>query len=153
MGEEIAKPSCRAFRIGLALMVLLFAYPGMLMLLQMVNNFWQFPEWFRSILREVYAAYCISAYAMTIVATGAWLGVRIINRRERWAKWMAGLLVGSCVGYPLSVGLFSWLLQRGMLPGWAYVVFDSYYYPFVLFLSTSETGTAFIQWYIKLWGP
>jgi hypothetical protein len=153
MGEEITKPACRAFRMGQALMVLLFAYPGMLVLLEIVGIFGDFPEWFIRILRMVYTRQCISAYAMTVVAFGIWLGVRIINRRERWAKWMAGLLVGSCVGYPLSYGPVYWLLARGNFPEWGFRVYGIVYCPLVQFLSSSEMGIAVAEWYGKLWMP
>ncbi len=44
-----------------------------------------------------FAAYCI------------WLGVRIVNRRERWAKWtLLGTIVGVPVLYVLSFGPACW---------------------------------------------
>jgi hypothetical protein len=150
MGEEITKPSCRAFRMGLALMVLLFAYPVMVML---VAIFGGYLEWLVSILRMVDAPYWISVYAITVVATCAWLGVRIINRRERWAKWMAGLLVGSCLGYPLSIGPVYWLLARGSFPEWGPRVYGIFYSPLTVLLSYSKMGSTVIEWYIRLWVP
>ena len=38
-----------------------------------------------------------------------WLGVRIVNRRERWAKWtLAAVIVGLPVLYVLSFGPACW---------------------------------------------
>ena len=45
------------------------------------------------------------ACGVAFAAFRVWLTVRIVNRRERWAKWMAGaLIVAAIAGYPLSIG-------------------------------------------------
>jgi len=57
-----------------------------------------------SVLGVAFAAFCI------------WLAVRIFNRRERWAKWLA---VGTFLGaelYLLSFGPASWLVGHSYLP-------------------------------------
>ena len=56
-----------------------------------------------------------SALTIAFAAFLIWLGVRIVNRRERWAKWTAAGLVLSLVAYPLSYGPFYWLLGRGWI--------------------------------------
>jgi hypothetical protein len=58
----------------------------------------------------IFAALCM-AYGALVV----WVTVRIINRRERWAKWAAVGLVVLAI-YPLGVGPLDWFQQRGLLP-------------------------------------
>ncbi|MBI3864247.1 MAG: hypothetical protein HY290_20375 [Planctomycetia bacterium] len=58
--------------------------------------------------------------AIALAFTGAafaafclWLAVRIINRRERWAKWtLAATIVGLPLIYVLSFGPACWLNER-----------------------------------------
>jgi hypothetical protein len=60
---------------------------------------YQFGEVSFQILGIVFVAYCI------------WLTVRIVNRRERWAKrTAAGLVI--VLAYPLSFGPACWLADR-----------------------------------------
>src|SRR5258708_31491364 len=47
--------------------------------------------------------------AVTFSALCVWLAVRIVNRREKWAKWMAVALAVVLVGYPLSFGPACWI--------------------------------------------
>jgi hypothetical protein len=47
----------------------------------------------------------LPALAIAFAASCVWLAVRIVNRRERWAKWTAaGTLVGIPLLYVLSFG-------------------------------------------------
>jgi hypothetical protein len=47
----------------------------------------------------------LPALAVSIAALLIWLTIRIVNRRERWAKWAAaGLILLVIAAYPLSVG-------------------------------------------------
>jgi hypothetical protein len=56
-----------------------------------------------SILGVAFAAFCV------------WLTVRIVNRRERWAKWtLAGVALP--VVYLLSVGPVIWLQAHRAVP-------------------------------------
>jgi hypothetical protein len=50
-------------------------------------------------LASAFAAFCV------------WLGVRIFNRRERWAKWTAVGMVVMLV-YPLGFGPACWISSR-----------------------------------------
>src|SRR5436190_24248622 len=55
-------------------------------------------------LGVAFAAFCV------------WLVVRVVNRRERWAKWTLAGGVGVPVMYVLSVGPLGWMASHGMLP-------------------------------------
>ena len=47
----------------------------------------------------------LAVIGMTSAAFAVWLAIRIINRRERWAKWTAvALSLIAIAGYPLSMG-------------------------------------------------
>src|SRR5262245_31992187 len=51
--------------------------------------------------------------AIAFSACCLWLAVRVINRRERWAKWaFAVMVVTALFGYPLSIGPACWLTAR-----------------------------------------
>src|SRR5947208_653375 len=70
------------------------------------------------ILSVAFAAFCI------------WLGVRIFNRRERWAKWMAvALTIVIVVGYPVSFGPAWWLSHQDWCPDQIYFAYIYAYSP------------------------
>jgi hypothetical protein len=48
---------------------------------------------------------------VAFAALCVWLGVRIFNRRERWAKWTA-VALAAVVAYPLSIGPVCWASSR-----------------------------------------
>jgi hypothetical protein len=52
----------------------------------------------------------LSGTALT--AFCVWLAVRIANRHERWAKWIAAALVVMVAAYPLSMGPAYWFNQQ-----------------------------------------
>jgi hypothetical protein len=88
------------------------------------------------------------ALAVAFAALCIWLAVRIINRRERWAKWTLAAIVGLPVLYVLSFGPACWISSRTnsgteLLP--------SCYRPIVSGLTLHETRlSAAIQWYSQL---
>lgn len=51
------------------------------------------------------------------VALYIYLGVRVINRRERWAKRTLAAMIGVPVLYIASFGPVCWLGHRGFLSG------------------------------------
>lgn len=66
----------------------------------------------------------VGASGLTVPAVGVafpafvlWLGVRIANRRERWAKWTAVGVALVPVLYVISFGPACWLLNRTELFG------------------------------------
>lgn len=73
----------------------------------------------------------LPALAVAFAAFCVWLTVRIVNRRERWAKWTA-LITGIAVGYPFSSGPIFGLQANAMLPPWAIPVVNWLYSPLLL---------------------
>jgi hypothetical protein len=76
------------------------------------------------VLGVSYAALCI------------WLTVRIVNRRERWAKWtLAGTVIGVPALYLLSFGPACWISVRFVHPDYFKSVdaaINDFYYPVFL---------------------
>jgi hypothetical protein len=50
--------------------------------------------------------------AVAFAAFCVWLGVRVYNRRERWAKWTAVALTFSAVAYLISIGPACWISSK-----------------------------------------
>jgi hypothetical protein len=57
----------------------------------------------------------LPALAVPFAAFCVWLGVRIVNRRERWAKWTLAGVLGVPVLYALSFGPACWLVRHNCL--------------------------------------
>jgi hypothetical protein len=53
-------------------------------------------------------ALALSIFGVAFAALCVWLMVRIVNRKERWAKWTAVALAVMLVAYPLS---YPWALS------------------------------------------
>ena len=51
----------------------------------------------------------LSALAVAFAAFCVWLTVRIVNRKERWAKWTAAVVIGLPALYGLSFGPACWV--------------------------------------------
>jgi hypothetical protein len=54
----------------------------------------------------LFPALCVAFTAFCV-----WLGVRIVNRRERWAKWTLAMVIGVPVLYVASFGPACWILS------------------------------------------
>lgn len=54
---------------------------------------------------------------VAFAAICVWLAVRIVNRRERWAKWTLAAVVGLPVLYVASFGPACWLTDRDVMSG------------------------------------
>jgi hypothetical protein len=54
---------------------------------------------------------------LSYAALAVWLAVRIVNRRENWAKRIAAGLAVVLIGYPLSFGPACWWLSGLLEPG------------------------------------
>lgn len=92
----------------------------------------------------------LPAFVVAFAACCIWLTVRIINRRERWAKRTAlALLAGLPLLYVLSVGPAKWLNHRHWLPESAVASFFGPLYRIYEHAPASiQNGT---DWYIGLW--
>jgi hypothetical protein len=51
----------------------------------------------------------LSALAVTFAAFCVWLTLRVVNRRERWAKWMLAIALALPVLYVVSFGPAFWI--------------------------------------------
>ena len=58
-------------------------------------------------------AVALSIFGIAFAALCVWLTVRIVNRREKWAKrtakWFALALIAASILYPISVGPACWV--------------------------------------------
>src|SRR5580765_999977 len=69
----------------------------------------------------------LSTSAVAFAAFCVWLAVRIINRRERWAKWtLAATIIGTPVLYVASFGPACWITSRVAEP---HPIFNTVYTP------------------------
>src|SRR6185312_12156154 len=58
----------------------------------------------------------LSIFAVAFASLCVWLALRIVNRRERWAKWtLAVIVTATPFVYLLGVGPAQWLISREML--------------------------------------
>ena len=90
----------------------------------------------------------LPALGVAFTAFCIWLAVRILNRRERWAKWMAVVL--TLLAYPLSFGPACWLVNQGK----ADIVFiASIYRPFVRAAGGVNVMARLLRWYGDLDRP
>lgn len=65
--------------------------------------------------------------AIAFAASCVWLTVRVVSRKERWAKWM--LVALALAAYPISYGPFLYAWTAAGQPIWLGEVFDVAYYP------------------------
>jgi hypothetical protein len=66
---------------------------------------------------------------LALTAICLWLGLRVYNRRERWAKWTGAGLAIALVVYPLSIGPAWWVECKFEHPKWMSVAFSGAYAP------------------------
>jgi hypothetical protein len=92
-----------------------------------------------AILGIVFFAFCL------------WLGVRIVNRRERWAKRLA-IRMAIVIGYtyPLGVGPAMYAMTCGWLPDWARQALVDIYRP-IFYASDFRPLGELVDWYVELW--
>lgn len=94
----------------------------------------------------------LSAFGVALAAFCVWLIVRIVNRRERWAKWTLGLVIGLPVLYVASFGPACWLTDWGLITGNSA---GSIYRPLlaIAVLTRSDQISNAALWYGKLASP
>ncbi|MBI3862942.1 MAG: hypothetical protein HY290_13710 [Planctomycetia bacterium] len=95
-------------------------------------------------------SFLLPALAVAFAAFCVWLTVRIVNRKERWAKWTLAAVVGLPVLYVASFGPACWMCDRDVLSErfvlWAYsplakATIDDYFPPSIYI------------WYGELFSP
>ena len=88
--------------------------------------------------------------ALAVAAFCVWLGVRVVNRRERWAKWTLATVIGMPVLYVASFGPACWINHQTRAFGWQIA--------FIALSATplaAPTGGAVEAWLVDVWdgGP
>ena len=83
-----------------------------------------------------------------------WLAVRLVNRRERWAKRLAWTMAVFLTLYLLSCGPASWMyvhvVPEPLCP--AYIrIMARFYFPIATLLQTSRFAVTAIHGYQCLW--
>jgi hypothetical protein len=90
---------------------------------------------------------------IALAAAYIWLTVRIVNRRERWAKWTLAALAGLPVLYVTSFGPACWLTSRPLGDGSVPPSVMRIYAPMArLAQSGTAIGDLVRQWWF-LWIP
>ena len=91
----------------------------------------------------------LAVLSLAFTAIVVWLTVRIVNRRERWAKRLAIAVVVAAVAYPLSIGPATWLNERGYLAtSTVSAVFRPLFWMYERAPRSLQTAT---DWYIGVW--
>jgi hypothetical protein len=89
-------------------------------------------------------AVALAIFGVSFAAFCVWLGVRVINRREWWAKWTA-VFVLVVLGYPLSYPGVERLAAELRVPNWAFDVMVSIYTPVFIAIDAAPQGIG--TWY------
>ena|SRR5436190_17578557 len=97
-------------------------------------------------------AIALAFFGVAFAAFCVWLTVRLVNRRERWAKWTAAVLVVVLTAYPLSIGPVIWLSRSGWIPESAGRPLAYLYAPLNFVELIPKIGPLF-EWYMERWIP
>ncbi len=81
--------------------------------------------------------FILQVLAVAIAAFYVWMAVRIVNRRERWAKWTLTMTSVVSIRYPLSIGPAGWLLNRDSTPVMIELGARAFYMPLRLIVRNS----------------
>ena len=91
--------------------------------------------------------------AMTVAfaALGTWLTVRVVNRREKWAKRSLAVLAALPVLYLLSFGPACWISSRmNLREEFGLRVLPSLYQPIIAYMEPQRKFTDVANWYAQL---
>ena len=91
------------------------------------------------VLAVAFAAFCI------------WLAVRIVNRKERWAKWAASIIAAICISYLAAPGPIYLARHHECLPEWTYRPLITLYTPLIVVCDECEPFRLAMKWYVGLW--
>jgi len=101
-------------------------------------------------------AIALAVSGVAFAAFCVWLTVRIVNRRERWAKWtLAAMIVGLPALYVAGFGPAIWLHVRLGAPEWSKAIIESVYEPLIWMVEhgpqgISEAYQKYGRWWIDL---
>jgi hypothetical protein len=99
-------------------------------------------------------AVALAIFGVAFAAFAVWLGVRIVNRRERWVKRTAATIVAVVILYPLSSGPASWLwvhaVPDSLSPKYR-AVMEAVYSPLQLIFDHSDLFRQLSFVYQRLW--
>jgi hypothetical protein len=97
-------------------------------------------------------AYLLLALSAGFIAFCVWLTVRIVNRKERWAKRTALALGIATFLYPLSIGPAVLVLDRAGYPKWVMEPYRQIYAPIHwLVVNGPQPIRDALEWYGDLW--
>jgi hypothetical protein len=82
----------------------------------------------------------LPALGVLFAAVCVWLTVRIINRKERWAKRTLAVVIGLPALYVLSVGPMTRLVIHYPVPAWVRHAYRRVYAPLVWVSQKSTTA-------------
>ena len=89
---------------------------------------------------------------VAFAAFAVWLAVRVVNRRERWAKRTATVLVVFLALYPLSIGPAEWMRRNGWLTPWIVEALTWFYSPLgQAYYNCPEPLRRAMDWYANFW--
>jgi hypothetical protein len=94
-----------------------------------------------------------SALGVCLTTFSVWLTVRIVNRRERWARRTAVALIVLLVVYPLSLGPLVWATTHGLIRSETHNWIAGYVYAPVLWAwrDGPKSVKVILHEYTKLW--
>jgi glucan phosphoethanolaminetransferase (alkaline phosphatase superfamily) len=96
-------------------------------------------------------AIALATIGVAFAAFCVWLTVRIVNRRERWAKWtLAAVLCVALVAYPLSTGPMEWMHENDSFTDQEVEVLTRFYSPLAWLTANGphQINDAF-AWYLN----
>jgi hypothetical protein len=92
----------------------------------------------------------LPALAVALAAICVWLGVRVYNRRERWAKWGLGALIAvALVVYPLAWPHWQCLQPRRKPAQWGQPRGYSIYTPMEWLARHEMLPEWYLDYYVK----
>jgi cytochrome bd-type quinol oxidase subunit 1 len=96
-------------------------------------------------------AITLGVFGVAFAAFCVWLVVRIINRRERWAKWTLAMMIGLPALYVLSIGPAAWTRNRIGDPAWAVAAYMRVYGPInQVYRKSPQAVRNILDWYTNV---
>jgi hypothetical protein len=92
----------------------------------------------------------LSFLTIAFAAVCIWLGVRCVNRGERWAKWTLATMIGVPLLYISSIGP---ICRFKLHPGQDLVAAPQIYWPLGWAVSKSDRVASISRWYLSQFMP